>query len=117
MGYEKIVFVNGGTPAINGVNLNKIISGIEQNNLFNMLLTPARYKVTTFDDPAAGDITETIKLTVDDSTYATLVTNFDLPAAGDITTTLLCADLDLHNKVVVVFNIDGSITETTTEVI
>ena len=111
-----------GTVTVAGVplsiaNLNSIVDGIEQNNLFNLLLTPGRYKVTTFDDPTAGDITETIKLTSDNSTYATITTEFDLPTIGDITTTLVCADLGINNKVVTVFNIDGSITETGSEVV
>jgi hypothetical protein len=115
--YTKTTWVNGGTPAINATNLDNIEKGIQQNNLFEMLLQVGRYKVTTFNDPTAGDITETIKLTADDSTYATLVTEFDTPTADDITTTLTCADLGISVKVVTVFNIDGSITETTTEVV
>ena len=112
MAYSKIVFANGVAPAINNVNLNKIISGIEQNNIFNGLLTPDKYKLTTFDDPTVGDITKTIKLVSDSTTYATLVEEFDTPTSGDITETLTCTDLGLSNKVVTVFNVDGSITET-----
>ena len=112
MGYTKTTWVNGGTPAINEGNLDNLETGVQQNNLFEMLLQAGRYKVTTFDDPALGSITETIKLTVDDSTYATLITEFDTPTADDITSTLTCADLGISVKVVTVFNIDGSITET-----
>ena len=117
MGYERVEWQLGLPPFINEVNLKNFNTGIEQNNLFNLLLTPGRYKVTTFDDPNLGDITETIKLTVDDTTYATLVTEFDTPNQGDITTTLVCADLSINNKVIVEFNIDGSITETGSEVV
>ncbi len=97
--------------------MKAIHDGIEQNNLFVMLLSNDKYKITEYDTPAAGDITETIKLKSDNSTYATIVTEFDTPAAGDITTTLTCSDLDINNKVVTVFNVDGSITETGSEVV
>ena len=117
MGYERVEWQLGLPPFINEVNLKNFNTGIEQNNLFNLLLTPGRYKVTTFDDPTAGDITETIKLTVGDTVYATLVTEFDTPTTGDITTTLVCADLGINNKVIVEFNLDGSITETGSEVV
>ena len=114
MAYSKITFANGTTPAINDINLNKIISGIEQNNLFNLLLTTGRYKVTEFDTPLAGSITESIKLTVDDSVYATVVTEFDTPAIGSITETLTCTDLGLSSKVVTEFDTPtvSDITET-----
>lgn len=95
--------VQEGTP-LSSTNMNNIETGIEQNNLFNLLLTPGRYKVTEFDTPTAGDITETIKLTADDSTIATLVTEFDTPTSGDITTTLTCVSLGLSSKVVVEFD-------------
>ena len=113
MGYEILPqWNNGAAPGITAQRLNNIETGIQQNNLFELLLTPGRYKETTFDDPTSGDITETIKLTSDSSTYATLVTQFDTPTTGDITTTLTCTDLGINNKVVTVFNVDGSITET-----
>lgn len=117
MAYTKTTWVNGDTPAINSTNLNNIETGIEQNNLFELLLTPGKYRVTEFDTPTAGSVTESIKLSSDDSVYATLITEFDEPTAGDITETLLCGDLGINNKVVTVFNVDGSITETSTEVV
>ena len=117
MGYAKTTWVNGGTPAINAGNLYNLETGVQQNNLFEMLLQVGRYKVTEFDVPALGSITESIKLTADDSVYATFTTEFDLPTSGDITTTLVCSDLGINNKVVTVFNIDGSITETSSEVV
>ena len=140
MAYVKTTWVEGGAPGISADKLNNIESGIEDNetaigqneiaiednetaigqsNLFNVLLTPGKYKITEFDEPTSGDITETIKLTSDDSTYATLITEFDEPTSGDITTTLLCTDLSIHNKIVVEFDepTSGDITETSTEVV
>jgi len=114
MAYNKITWVNGGTPAINATNLNSMIDGTEQNNLFNLLLSNDKYKVTEFDTPSAGDITETIKLKSDNSTYATIITEFDTPSAGDITVTLNCSALGLSNKVITEFDTPsaGDITET-----
>lgn len=90
----------------------------EQNKLFQLLLTPGRYKVTQFDTPAAGDISETIKLSLDNSAVATYVTEFDVPAAGNITTTLACTFLGIANKVVTEFDTPslGDTKETASEV-
>ena len=117
MGYERVEWQLGLPPFINEVNLKNFNTGIEQNNLFNMLLTNDKYKLTEFDTPSVGSITESIKLKSDDTVYATITTEFDLPAIGNIQTTLVCADLGINNKVVVEFNIDGSITETGSEVV
>ena len=118
MGYTRVEWVNGEAPAINADNLKNFNTGIEQNNLFNLLLTNDKYKLTEFDTPTSGSITESIKLKSDNSTYATITTEFDSPTIGDITTTLVCADLGLNNKVVTEFDdITGNITETGSEVV
>ena len=118
MGYERVEWQLGLPPFINEVNLKNFNTGIEQNNVFNLLLTNDRYKLTEFDTPTVGSITESIKLKSDDSVYATITTEFDTPNQGDITTTLVCADLGLNNKVVTEFDdITGNITETGSEVV
>ena len=121
-GVEKIVEIEKTGIEIEGTKvkadkLNNIQTGIEQNNLFNLLLTPDKYKLTEFDTPTVGSITESIKLKSDNTVYATITTEFDTPTAGSITTTLVCAELGINNKVVVEFNVDGSITETGSEVV
>jgi hypothetical protein len=100
---------------ITASKMKSIHDGIEQNNLFNLLLTPDKYKLTEFN--IDGSITESIKLKSDDSVYATITTEFDTPTAGSITASLVCSDLGISNKVVTVFNVDGSITETSSEVV
>jgi len=89
------------------------------NAIFNMFNKVGYYKVTEFDTPTAGDITESIKLTADDSTYATLVTEFDTPTSGDITVTLVCSDLGINRKIVTEFDTPtaGDIKETCSEVV
>jgi hypothetical protein len=89
-------------------------SADDQARLLQLILTNDKYKVTQFDTPSAGSITETIRLKEDDSAYATLVTVFDSPTTGDITTTLQCTDLGIHNRVIVEFDTPsaGEIKET-----
>ena len=113
MGYVDKTWIHA--EVVNADKMNNTETGIKQNNLFNLLLTPGRYKTTVFN--LDESITESIKLTIDDSTYATLTTTFDDPAATNITTTLVCTALSINNKVVTVFNIDESITETSSEVV
>ena len=81
---------------------------------FDSLLTNSRYRVTEFDTPTAGSITETIKLVSDDSTYATRVTTFDTPVAGAITETIVCSALSVNNAFITEFDTPTSsdITET-----
>ena len=98
---------------VTALYMNNIETGIQQNNLFNLLLTPGRKKGTKFDTPSQGNITEEIRLVSDNSLYATLITVFDSPTLGDITTTLECTDLNIHNRVITEFDdLTGEITET-----
>jgi hypothetical protein len=117
MGYSETPVWNTG-DVITEARMRNIATGIEQNNLFNLLLNNTRYKVTEFDTPSAGDITESIKNKVDDSIYATVITEFDVPTAGDITETLTCADLGIANRVITEFDTPstGDVTETGSEV-
>lgn len=77
------------------------------------------YYLTEFDTPNAGDITESIKLVVDDSVIATKVTAFDTPTAGDITETLAITDGSIVVAKVTEFDTPtpGSIKETVTEAV
>ena len=83
-----------------------------------LIAFPGFYIVTEFDKPTAGDITETMKKTADNSTFLTRVTEFDKPLAGNITVTLECQELGIHNKVVTEFDTPtvDDITETASEV-
>ncbi len=118
MSYTRTTWVSGAAPGISAANLNNIEDGIEQNNLFRLLLTPGRYKVTEFDTPTTDNITETIRDSGDHSVIATLVTEFDTPSGDDITVTLTCSDLGIQNVVVIEFDTPttDNITETSTEV-
>jgi len=99
----------------------------ENINTINSLLTSSAgmgafngyYKVTEFDSPTTGDITETIKLSSDNSTYLTRITEFDTPTTGDITETITCSALSINIKIVTEFDTPttGDITETTSEVV
>lgn len=106
-----------GTP-VNASNLNVIEKKLIKYAFDNISAFPGYYKVTEFDTPTAGDITETIKLTADDSTYATRVTEFDTPTSGDITVTITCSEHSLEDRVVIEFDTPttGNITETASEV-
>lgn len=99
--------------------MKAIHDGIEQNNLFNMLLTPGRYIDDIFDYPNAGDITQEIRVSSDNSLYASLVTEFNSPSTGNITVTLECTDLGIHTKIVTEFNVpsSGRIRTTSSEVV
>lgn len=56
--------------------------------------------------PTAGDITETVKLTADNTVIATRVTEFDTPAAGQIRETLHLVDGDVTVTKVTTFATD-----------
>ncbi len=128
--YTKSEFVAGSAPGISAVKLNnnedktKELDTETEVHALNyamhgeLIAFSGYYIVTTFDDPAAGDITETMHRAVDDSVFLTKITEFDTPAAGDITTTLVCASLDINNKVVTEFDTPtaGDIKETASEV-
>lgn len=114
-----------GTP-VNAGNLNKIEGGIFGNQAkllglaFDSVITlPGYHKTTEFDTPTAGDITESLRLSADNSLFATRVTKFDAPAAGNITVTIQCAALGINNKVVTEFDTPGAgdIKETALEVV
>ncbi len=79
---------------------------------------PGYYVVTEFDEPTAGDITETMYDSEDD-VFLTRVTEFDEPTSGDITVTLECTELGIHTQVVTEFDAPstGDITETASEVV
>ena len=96
------------------INVTQQSNDININKLLNMLLTIDKYKVTEFDTPTSGDVTETIKLKSDDSIYATIITEFDTPTSGDITETIVCTDLNINNSVITEFDTptSGDITET-----
>jgi len=85
----------------------------------NLATKPNYYKVTEFDAPSPGDITETIKSSADGSVYATRITQFDVPAVGNITVTVQCAALGINNKAVTEFDTPaaGDIKETASEVV
>lgn len=114
---EGTIFEEG--TFVNALNMNNIETGIQQNNLFEMLLTNDRYKDYKFDIPAVGNITEEIRLKSDNSLYASYLTEFDVPNVGDITTTLTCTDLGISNKVITAFNpaVGVDIRETSSEVV
>lgn len=110
----RFVYTGTGGTALSAGNFNNIETGIEQSNLFALLLTPGRYKLTKFDYPEEGIITEEIRLTSDNSLYATFTTQFDTPTAGDIQTSLTCTDLGIETVVTTEFDAPeaGQITET-----
>jgi hypothetical protein len=101
--FKKGVVLDG--TKVDAQKLNNIETGIEQNNLFNLLLTPGRYKSTQFNTPTAGDVTETIYITEGNVVFATLVTEFDTPSVGAITETLQCDELGILNKVTTLFDV------------
>lgn len=72
------------------------------------------YKVTAFDTPTAGNITETIKKTSDDSVLGTKVTLFNTPSPGNIRETLAITSLGISVAKTTVFDspVVGQITET-----
>lgn len=84
-----------------------------------LIAFPGFYIVTEFDTPNPGDITETMRKSIDDSVFLTKITEFDIPAAGNITITAECASLSIHNKVVTEFDVPdpGKIKETASEVV
>lgn len=66
---------------------------------------------TEFDTPSAGDITETIKVTLSGDVVATRVTEFNKPATGQIKETLSITEGSVSVAKVTTFNVDGSIDE------
>lgn len=72
-------------------------------------------KFPTYFTSLVYGVFEQLKLTSDDSVYATLTTEFGVPTPDDVTTTLTCNELGLLNKTVVEFDVPtlGDIKETT----
>lgn len=54
------------------------------------------YKVTEFDTPSAGNITETVKKISDDSVFGTKVTLFNTPTIGNIQETLIISSIGIN---------------------
>jgi len=84
-----------------------------------LIAFPGHYVVTEFDTPTAGDITETMYKSADDTVFLTKVTEFDTPTTEDITITIECVELGIHNKSVTEFDTPtaGDIKETVSEVV
>ena len=84
-----------------------------------LIAFPGHYVVTEFDTPTAGDITETMYKSADDTVFLTKVTEFDTPTTEDITITIECVEFGIHNKSVTEFDTPtaGDIKETVSEVV
>ncbi len=105
-------------------NMDLIDQAMKQNSdsinaMFNLDESGALqgyYKVTAFDTPAVGNITETLYKTADNSIFATRTTEFDQPIAGNIRVTLTCTAKGINSVTVTEFNqpTAGQIKETTT---
>lgn len=77
--------------------------------------TGHRYR-TIFDTPNPGDITEEIRNSLSDDLVASKLTEFDAPTLGQITETLHVVEGNMMVKKVTTFEVDGSITEEVSEV-
>ena len=62
------------------------------------------YKQTEFDTPTSGNITESIKLTADNSVFATKITRFNTPTSGDITETVVIASEGINVRKITKFD-------------
>ncbi len=77
--------------------------------------TGHRYR-TIFDTPNPGDITEEIRNSLSDDLVASKLTEFDAPTLGQITETLHVVAIAKTATKVTTFEVDGSITEEVSEV-
>jgi hypothetical protein len=100
-------------------NINKIEAKLLSLAFDGVITLPGYYKTTEFDKPSPGDITESLRLSADNSLFATRTTQFDTPAAGNITVIVECPELGIHNRIVTEFDTPtvGDIKETASEVI
>lgn len=110
--------IQEGTP-VNAGNMNKIETKLLSLAFDGVITLPGYYKTTEFDKPSPGDITESLRLSADNSLFATRTTQFDTPAAGNITVIVECPELGIHNRTVTEFDTPtvGDIKETASEVV